>query len=187
MTGAGNKKKNGGGHLPAFHPNLFTYTTGRGPASTVPPSYIALGRACVAENPLVRPTFDEVLGALEVVRRDSEQMQGEAAAAAATGGASPVAVLGQPGGRGVRRRAAVDGSPDTGGLERWMQGGEAEDAAAAAAGASSSSGFAPECVSMNSLVGVVATDRARGMQLSSVGLDGGPGSTLSNKGLSNRT
>ena len=75
VTGAGSKKK-GGGRLTAFHPNLFTYAGDSvgSHAVTVPPSYIALGRACVAEDPLQRPTFDEVLSALEVVRRDAERM-----------------------------------------------------------------------------------------------------------------
>ena len=56
----------------SFHPNLFTYADTSGPASSVPPLYIALGRACVAENPLNRPTFDEVLKILEIVWRDLE-------------------------------------------------------------------------------------------------------------------
>ena len=85
VTGAGSKKKGGGGsRLTAFHPNLFTYAGDSvgSHAVTVPPSYIALGRACVAEDPLQRPTFDEVLSALEVVRRDAERMKEEAAVAA---------------------------------------------------------------------------------------------------------
>ena len=86
VTGAGSKKKGGsdgaggGSLLTASHPNLFTYADNSvsGQAVTVPPSYIALGRACVAEDPLQRPTFDEILSALTVVRRDSERMKEEA-------------------------------------------------------------------------------------------------------------
>ena len=79
------KKADGadGSPLAFFHPNLFTYAPNRGPASTVPPSYIALGRACVAEDPLQRPTFDEVLYALNGVRRDAEQQVKEEPTAAA--------------------------------------------------------------------------------------------------------
>ena len=74
------------GRLTAFHPNLFTYAGDSvgSHAVTVPPSYVALGRACVAEDPLQRPTFDEVLSALEVVRRDALRMKGEPSAAVAS-------------------------------------------------------------------------------------------------------
>ena len=80
------KKADGadGSPLAFFHPSLFTYAPNRGPASTVPPSYIALGRACVAEDPLQRPTFDEVLYALDGVRRDAERFQEGPAMAAAS-------------------------------------------------------------------------------------------------------
>ena len=74
------------GRLTAFHPNLFTYAGDcvGSHAVTVPPSYVALGRACVAEDPLQRPTFDEVLKSLKDVRRDALRMKGEPAAAAAS-------------------------------------------------------------------------------------------------------
>ena len=84
VTGAkkkgGSDGAGGGSRLTASHPNLFTYADNSvsGQAVTVPPSYIALGRACVAEDPLQRPTFDEILSALTVVRRDSERMKEEA-------------------------------------------------------------------------------------------------------------
>ena len=81
-AGASQKAIGADAALAFFHPNLFTYMVDRGPASSVPPSYIALGRACVAEDPQQRPTFDEVLFALEGVRRDLEQMKGEWAKAA---------------------------------------------------------------------------------------------------------
>ena len=86
ITGAGSKKKGvsdgagGGSRLTASHPNLFIYADNSvsGQAVTVPASYIALGRACVEEDPLQRPTFDEILSALKGVRRDAERMKAEA-------------------------------------------------------------------------------------------------------------
>jgi hypothetical protein len=91
VTGAGSKaaKKGGGGtRLAAFHPNLFTYnmtsdgSDGGGdgviPAaavpSMVPESYVALGRACVSEDPLARPTFDDIVRELERVSRDAQEI-----------------------------------------------------------------------------------------------------------------
>ena len=82
-AGAGQKASGADSHIAFFRPNLFTYVDSSSPASTVPPSYIALGRACVAEDPLKRPTFDEVLFGLEGVRRDSEQRKGATVASAA--------------------------------------------------------------------------------------------------------
>ena len=104
-AGAGSNKK-GGSRLAITHPNLFTYADNIGPASSVPPSYIALGRACVAEDPLQRPTFDEVLSALEGMQRDAERMKEEAALAAAATTA-PTAAVAAP--------AEESGGSDSGG------------------------------------------------------------------------
>ena len=78
VTGAGPKAaKKAGGRLAAFHPGLFVYNTAAddGSASaavpkSVPESYIALGRACVSDDPLVRPTFEDIIRELENVKRD---------------------------------------------------------------------------------------------------------------------
>ena len=105
-AGAGSNKK-GGSRLAITHPNLFTYADNIGPASSVPPSYIALGRACVAEDPLQRPTFDEVLSALEGMQRDAERMKEEAALAAAATTAPTAAAVAAP--------AEESGGNDSGG------------------------------------------------------------------------
>ena len=168
--------KEGGSRLPAFHPNLFTYVVASGPASTVPPSYITLGRACVAEDPLQRPTFDEVLKALENVRRDAERRIAESAAAAAA--ASTVLVVKRRTGSGLFRSNASDGGLGSsgGGLGQQAQG---EEAAAAA-------GFVaptlnPECLLRDSLDAVVTARSAAGAQPGSAlgygsGLSGASGS-----------
>ena len=176
VTGAGSKMKEGGSRLPAFHPNLFTYVVASGPASTVPPSYIALGRACVAEDPLQRPTFDQVLKALELVRRDSERMKEEAAVAAVSS-----SVFGMPrtghgwfrrstlaGGKG-RRRCVMDGGLGSRGLEQQLQVEEAAEAA----GIEPPRLLEPECVSMDSLDVAIAARAARMQPKSPLGSGSG--------------
>ena len=77
VTGAGQKAaKKAGNRLTAFHPGLFVYNTSAADGGTaavptsVPESYISLGRACVSEDPLARPTFEDIVKELENVKRD---------------------------------------------------------------------------------------------------------------------
>ena len=168
MTGAGSKNKKGGSRLPAFHPNLFTYVVTCGPAAAVPPSYVALGRACVEEDPLQRPTFDEILSALEVVRRDAERRIAETAATAAA-----AVLMKQRIGSGWFRSNALDGVMDgglgSGGLGQQVQGGEAASAAGVVIPT-----LAPECMLRGSLDVVIAA-RPAGAQPADSDLGDGRG------------
>ena len=60
-----------GGNSRLGHPNLFNYCVEEGTAVesyVVPPAYIDLGRACISENPLERPTFEEILRMLAGIK-----------------------------------------------------------------------------------------------------------------------
>ncbi|GAX77123.1 hypothetical protein CEUSTIGMA_g4569.t1 [Chlamydomonas eustigma] len=98
VSGVGAKAaSNAGNRLATFHPNLFGYNdpgcgTAGSPASLhVPSSYVRLGSACVSQDPLARPTFEEVLIALKQIQADAEeaasrQTQHDAAGAGGSGG-----------------------------------------------------------------------------------------------------
>ena len=51
------------GRYAAFYRGLFSYDDG-GPM----PAYVALGRACLSEDPLARPTFEEVQEAISAMQ-----------------------------------------------------------------------------------------------------------------------
>ena len=51
----------------AFYRGLFSYDDG-GPL----PAYVALGRACLSEDPQARPTFEEVLVAITAMQAELE-------------------------------------------------------------------------------------------------------------------
>jgi hypothetical protein len=60
------KKGKGRSKLSTYHPSLFVYE------DCLLPRYEQLGRACLKENPLLRPTFEEVLRELEAIRGEWE-------------------------------------------------------------------------------------------------------------------
>ena len=191
-AGAGQKASGADSHIAFFRPNLFTYVDSSSPASTVPPSYIALGRACVAEDPLKRPTFDEVLFGLEGVRRDSEQRKGATVASAAASVACVGPELGaRPDELGARQRSVLGsglgesiplGSDIWGGVlsSSAFGGGSSGGIPSSALGDGSSGGIPSSALGGGRSGGVPSSALGGGRSggILSSALGGGPGSGL---------